>query len=408
MSARPHVVVLYHYQRPDDVVSARLYDDLCEGLAVRGWEVEARPSNRSCHDPGASYSLEPEHRNGVTFRRVWRPPLRQGSSVGRVLNATWLVSRWLSDLATRRRAPDVVIVGTDPVLAVSLAGPLRRLRPRTRIAHWVFDVYPEAAVADGVLAPRAALASTLARAARSGYRACDLIVDLGPRMRERLEAHPSSARRVTIPPWALLEPDGMASPDAATRAALFGEDVALGLLHSGSFGRAHDSDQLAALAARLAGTRVRVCFAGRGHRIDALRARARGAIRVADFCAEQELERRLTAADVHLVSLRREWSGLVVPSKFFGALAAGRPVVFAGPATSDLGRWIRDFQVGWVMDPERPGDVEDVALDLLRLSDAPARRDELRRRCRAVYDERFARRVALTRWHEALAPLVAR
>ena len=40
-----------------------------------------------------------------------------------------------------------------------------------------------------------------------------------------------------------------------------------------------------------------------------------------------QLALSLTAPDVHLVTLRPAWEGLVMPSKLYGALAAGRPVV---------------------------------------------------------------------------------
>lgn len=404
-SRRPHIVVLYQYQFPDDVISARLYDDLCEGLARRGWDVEARPSNRSCHDPTASYPLR-EERNGVTLRRVWRPPLAQAASAGRVLNATWLASAWLADLATRRRSPDVVLVGTDPTLALTIAAPLRRLRPRVKIAHWVFDVYPEAAVAEGLFGPSYRATALLERAMRLAYRACDLIADIGPCMRERLARYDDAARHVTLPPWALVEPPAPPPADATTRRELFGAHATLGLLHSGSFGRAHDPDLLLALARRLRGTGVRMCFAGRGHRIDALRAGLTAqddAVSVAGFCPEDQLHRRLTAADVHLVSLKAAWSGLVVPSKFFGALAVGRPVVYAGPQDSDLGRWIAEHQVGWVLTSTT---LPAVAAELGALGADAARRATLQERCLVVYREHFARERTIERWHAELARLV--
>ena len=46
MNRRPRVAVLYHYFHPDDVISARHFDGLCQGLVERGWDVLARPSNR--------------------------------------------------------------------------------------------------------------------------------------------------------------------------------------------------------------------------------------------------------------------------------------------------------------------------------------------------------------------------
>ena len=49
----------------------------------------------------------------------------------------------------------------------------------------------------------------------------------------------------------------------------------------------------------------------------------------AGFADESRVAARLAAVDVHLVTLRQSCTGAVIPSKFFGALAAGRPVLFA-------------------------------------------------------------------------------
>ena len=59
-------------------------------------------------------------------------------------------------------------------------------------------------------------------------------------------------------------------------------------------------------------------------------------ITIAGFASEDELAARLSAADFHLISLREGWEGIVVPSKFFGALAMGRPVIYMGPSDSCL------------------------------------------------------------------------
>ena len=64
---------------------------------------------------------------------------------------------------------------------------------------------------------------------------------------------------------------------------------------------------------------------------------------------QSDLEVRLSAADIHVVTLRDEWTGTVVPSKFFGALAVGRPVLFAGSPKSAVARWIVKHRVGWVL-----------------------------------------------------------
>lgn len=159
------------------------------------------------------------------------------------------------------------------------------------------------------------------------------------------------------------------------------------------------------LARELESDAVRLCFAGRGNRMDELRKLAEGVSNVmfAGFAPESELERRLGACDLHLVSLRAEWAGTVVPSKFFGALAAGRGVVYAGPPDSAVARWIDEYQVGWVL---TPANVPAVAADLRRLAALPADLAALNARCHAVYQEHFSKAHQIARWDAELRRLV--
>ncbi len=192
---------------------------------------------------------------------------------------------------------------------------------------------------------------------------------------------------------------------AAVRLGLFGVSR-LGLLYSGNFGRAHSFTEFLDLARLLRHDGVDVCFGVRGNRVEELKAAIRpddANVRLAGFAPESDLIKRLSAADVHLVSLRPEWSGLVVPSKFFGALAVGRPVLFAGPRDAAIAGWIREYQVGWVLDRES---LSEVAAALRNLAKAPAKLLDLQRRCHAVYHEHFSRRRVMDEWNRELLALV--
>src|SRR5947207_6504241 len=197
MSRRPRIAVLYHYFHRDDVVSARHFTQLCLDLKERGWQVEALPCNRGCRDDSASYALR-EDWQGLAIRRVWRPRFRQASGTGRILNALWMLASWCTlGLRNLRDTPDVVLVGTDPILSVLVALALRKLRPRVRVAHWCFDLYPEVAIAEGMLPRDGWLVRALRPLLRAAYASCDLIADLGSCMRSRLEAYGATARKVT-------------------------------------------------------------------------------------------------------------------------------------------------------------------------------------------------------------------
>lgn len=397
------MTILYQFMRPDDVVSARQLSDLAEGLAARGFAVEARPSNRAWDDREGAF--EPRERfHGVDYQRVWRPAWRQAKVSGRLLNAAWMIAAW-SAIALARRAPDVIVVGTDPVLAVLVARAARARWPSIKIAHWCFDVYPEAPIAEGMLREGGVPAQVIKRLLAPAYRACDLVADIGPCMRDLLDAYGHEARRATLTPWALVEPAEVARPDPDTRRALFGE-ASLGLLYAGTFGRAHAHEDILALARALRGDSASVCFGVRGNRASDLEASITAEdhnVRFAGFAPEAELERRLGAADVHLASLRDTFTGVVVPSKFFGSLAIGRPVIFAGSRRSSIARWIEEHGVGWVLDA---GSIDRVADDLRRLAASPAELAALWQRCHRVYRERFSREAVLDRWADELRALL--
>ena len=404
-SAHPAALVLYHYLYPDDVVSAVHFTELCTGLAARGWRVWASSSNRACRDDGRTYSRRTIW-NGVEFRRVWRPDLRQASSVGRLGNALWMIGAWSLLALNRSVQPDVLIVGTDPVLSPLVSAVWRILRPRVRLVHWCFDLYPEAAIADGILARNSLAARLFTHLMGYAYRRFDLIVDIGSCMRERLVRYGSAAAADTIVPWALVEPDGPSPIPPAERREIFGE-AKLGLLYSGSFGRAHTSRGILEIAQALRTSGGRVVFSVRGNAVAQLREevdKSGSPIDFIEFASSEGLNSRLSAADVHVVSLREEWTGTVVPSKFFGALAIGRPVLFVGSANSAIAKWIKQMGVGWVLEQER---IEMLATELTQWAQSPKAKAVLFQHCHTVYQREFSQRRALDHWDQVLRASVS-
>jgi colanic acid biosynthesis glycosyl transferase WcaI len=434
--ARKRLILLYHFFHPDDVISARLFAELGEEAAKRGWDVVAMPAVRSCHD-GAARLAKHETWRGISIWRVWRPGWRQSSNKGRLGNTAFMLLGWtLRALWTSRSRHETMILGTDPPLGVLAAIPWRLFRPRARIVHWCHDLYPQAAVADGVLKADSMLVRGLNALLRVAYARCDCIADLGPCMRDRLlkacameekkgDENESGQERgrsygVTalreLTPWSLVEPERVPEADEAVRQDLFGT-ARLGLLYSGNLGRAHIYEPFLALARRLAGDSVAFCFAGRGPLRERLEVQLREAkeeasgsgsgaselagVRLAAFAPEEVLQKRLAAADVHMVSLHPDWTGTVVPSKFFGALAVGRPVLFAGRSDSAIARWIRQHNVGWVLDSD--ASIELVAQQLRAIAADRAQLAELQQRCFDVYHQHFSKQRQMLKWWEVLS-----
>ena len=402
MPAPPRLLVLYHFFHPDRVVSARIFSDFAAEQARRGWDVTALTTNRSLDDASARYPAN-EIWNGVKIHRVFRPPWTQKHPVPRLGNSAWTLAAWFAR-AVQLGPFDAVVIGSDPSFAASLAIPLRAAWPRTPLLHWCLDVFPDAGEAEWTGATR--LLSPPARAVMSAaYRCCDVVVDLGPCMRRRLEAYGGSPARETLTPWALVEPAAPAAPDPAVRRELFG-DAIVGLLYAGSMSRSHDFASLLELARACrarAGDRIALCFACTGTNLPALKAAVRPEdtnVRFAEFADEAAIQRRFEAADFHLGSLRPDFTGIVVPSKFFAALAAARPFIFAGAADASISRWIEEYGVGLVLEPGRAA---DVATKLAALTSDTGAMHAMRDVALQTYRRHFAKQLINDRWAELLA-----
>jgi colanic acid biosynthesis glycosyl transferase WcaI len=402
MSAPPRLLVLYHFFHPDRVVSARIFSDFAVEQSRRGWEVTALTTNRSLEDASARYPAQ-EIWNGVKICRVFRPPWTQKRPVPRLGNSAWTLAAWFAR-ALQLGPFDAVVIGSDPSFAASIAIPLRAAWPKTPLVHWCLDVFPDAGEAEWTGATK--LLSPPARAVMSAaYRCCDVVVDLGPCMRRRLECYGGSPARETLTPWALVEPEAPAPPDPAVRRELFG-DARIGLLYAGSVSRSHDFVGLLELARACrarAGNQIAFCFACTGTSLPALKAAVRSDdtnVSFAAFADEAAIQRRFEAADFHLGSLRPDFTGIVVPSKFFAALAAARPFIFAGAADAAIAGWIREHGVGLVLEPGR---TDEVAGRLVTLVGDPAGVHAMRDVALQTYRSHFAKQLINDRWAELLA-----
>jgi len=400
----PKAVVLYHFFPPDEVVSAVLFGELAAGLVSRGWDVTAFPCNRDFRNPAISYPPRGKW-NGVDVRRLWRPGFAQSTGNGRILNALWMIARWSLLAFDPRMRPDVLILGTDPILSVAVALVWRRLKPRTRIAHWCFDLYPEAAIADGILKADGRAAAFLRALARRAYASCDLIVDIGSCMRARLEPYQTDAHKETLVPWALEESSAVTPIHEAEREAVFGT-TALALMYSGSLGRAHSFEGILQLARELRQHDVRIAFSVAEKTVSVLRNTLLPEdtnVALVPAVPASEIAQRLSAPDICIVTLKEEWAGIVLPSKFFGALSMGRPVLFCGSPESAIAQWIEEYKIGWVLTSDSIG---KIAEEMARLNGNRRDLEDMFRRCHRVYTEHFSKAVTVDRWDRELRKLL--
>ena len=72
-------------------------------------------------------------------------------------------------------------------------------------------------------------------------------------------------------------------------------------------------------------------------------------VRLHPYQPSELLPQTLSAADIHLISLRPEMEGLIVPSKFYGIAAVARPAIFIGSSQGEIARLIEHAKCGFTV-----------------------------------------------------------
>ena len=127
--------------------------------------------------------------------------------------------------------------------------------------------------------------------------------------------------------------------------------------YSGNLGRAHELGIVLDAAARVR-HRLEIVFLiiGDGNQKESLQQESarRGLVNVLfkPYQPSAQLKYSLTLPDVHLVSLKPALEGLIVPSKFYSAIAAGRPVIFIGDADGEIAREVARGDCGVTVAPD--------------------------------------------------------
>jgi len=147
---------------------------------------------------------------------------------------------------------------------------------------------------------------------------------------------------------------------------------------------------------------IRWLFVGGGAQTERLRrsleAGGHDSVLFRPYQPREHLAASLSVADVHLISLKPELEGFIVPSKYYGIAAAGRPAIFIGDPDGEIARIIRRSATGFVV---REGDGTGLAEAILSLAGNPALAAEQGARARKLFESEFAFPRAVAAW-EAL------
>lgn len=398
------VLFINQFFHPDLAPTAQMATDLAVELVARGHQVSAL-TGQAPYATGARLSST-ERDRGIQIHRVASTSFGRASVLHRAADYGSFYAAALSKLLTLPRY-DVVIAKTSPPLVAAL-GPVAQRLKRSRFVYWVQDLYPEAAVAFGVLREGGTAAKAAAAASRQILTRADRVVVLGDAMKARVINAGATAGGVrVIPNWvddALIQP--IAHEDNPLRASLSRGRRAL-VMYSGNIGRGHDVDTLLAAAERLQHhDQLGFVFVGDGVKRAEVerRSRALNNVWLAPYAPREQLAQSLGAGDIHLISLSPELLGLLEPSKLYGVMAAGRPAIFVGPAQSEVAQTLKREQCGLCV---QSGDVDGLITAVEQFATNRPLRMQWGARAREALNLRYSRANRAEQWAKVLEELHA-
>ena len=395
------VLFFNRFFHPDTSATSQFVSDLAFHLAQAGYEVHAITS-RSAEGLAAEEMIR-----GVTIHRVAKASTGPHSLFERAL-AYLAYYRGARRAAERWVGPnDIVVVKTDPPMLSAAVGPVAKRRG-AKLVVWLQDVFPEIAHEYGVPAMGRSMASFIYRARNRSLERADAVVAIGERMAARVSsAVRAPVRLEVIHNWA----DGEAIHPIAAQAnplrQSWGLDRYFVVGYSGNLGRVHEFDTILDAAAAMRGDDgVRFLIVGRGPRLEEVRAAAaRRQLANVVFRPHQErhsLAESLCVPDVHLAVLQPRFEALVLPSKIYGIMAAGRPTIFVGDPGGETAAIIDRCGAGLSV---RTGDATALVDALRRLRNDREMRDRMGRAARHAFDNLYAMPIAFEKWRQLLRGL---
>ena len=395
-------IFVNRYFYPDHSATSQLLSDLAFDLASRGQEIHIITGCQLYGDPHAALSAE-ELIHGVHVHRVPTSRFGRTNLLGRAadyltfyLGATWRLLRLLGP-------GDIVVAKTDPPMMSVPASWAVKLK-RGVLVNWVQDLFPEVASSMDVYGLRFA-APMLKRLRNQSLRASRTNVVLGEVMAERLREEGIPLDQITIiENWA----DGDAIQPVRRQGnplrREWGLDDKFVLGYSGNMGRVHEFKTMIDVAERLKVVdEIAFVFIGDGMARGWLESEAtrRGLTNVQfyPYQSADRLQWSLSVPDVHFVSLRPTLEGLIVPSKFYGIAAAGRPIIHIGDPDGEIARILDRERCGWSF---CIGEVDALAACILRLFRHKSEVIDAGLCARRAFDRKYSRAHALDSWRVLL------
>jgi len=332
---------------------------------------------------------------GISILRPWSTQFPKNSFWGKLLNhLTFSLSVIVKLLLSTEKSP--ILVFTNPPILSVFVILIGKWKNRD-VTYVLFDLYPDTLVSCNVLKPTHVLVKLWKKINLLCYKNAKNIIVLGRCMKTLvLKKIPQKlhAKVHHINIWATItEATSPKTPPPLT------------LVYAGNLGRFHDIETFAYTAKHLESLNPNIhwLFVGDGYKkkwlLDFINDQKIKTITYKGFIDPKELDTLITTSHVGLVSLLPEQIGLSVPSKSFGILSAGKPLLAVLPSQCEIAQIIQENQCGMVVPP---GDMVALSTAIQKLYNDPEWREQLGKNAKKAHQEKYNVDLAATAYKKLI------
>ena len=400
MNEKTEVLFLCQYFYPEYVSSATLPFDTASALVKAGFSVAALCGYPKEFNSTGDVALEEVHA-GIFIKRLRYLQLDRVSALGRLVNYFSFTAAVFTRFLYLRNFKVLIVYTNPPVLPLVAAWASRLFNSRLILVS--YDVYPEIALITGSISEKGLIHRTMNFINRRVYRQVHKVVALSHDMKAFLLRHRKGLTEdqvAVIPNWFEEPADqgGREGEGGGTLTDRYQGELIVSFF--GNMGTCQDLDTiLTAMRMLKEEAGIRFLFAGHGNKKDALAKTVQDegleqAV-VYDFLHGQDYQDALDRTDVFVLSLVEGVTGLAVPSRIYGYLMAGKPVIAIMGAEADIARDLTEYQAGYVI---APGDADRLVRALQELKNSETLQREMGAASRRIHEAKYIREAAFAKY----------
>ncbi|WP_022772839.1 glycosyltransferase family 4 protein [Butyrivibrio sp. AE2015] len=410
------LLIYAHYYYPDVASTGQILTELAEGLN------DTFHTTVICTVPSYTGKIDKEYKkhkyyyeniNGVDVLRIRVPEFRKNFSPSRIIN---IVSYFISAIFATARVghQDYVYTISQPPILGGLLGVFGKIIKRAKFIYNIQDFNPEQVMAVSFTSNKFVL-GTMMWLDKLSCRFADKIIVVGRDMVETLKKRfpENTPDYVHINNW-INEKEIVPLPADNEKVVAFKEKYNLNdkfiIMYSGNIGLYYDLLEIEKIIKEFDGPEYSdlvFAFVGQGTVLEDMKAyQAKENLKNIVFIPYQnkeDLVYSLNAGDVHFVVNAKGIKGVSVPSKLYGVMAAGKPVLGILEEGSEARLIVEEAQCGVVADP---GDYDEIRrviryfIDNRRSSGEPLH--NMGMRGRRFLDEHLTRDVSIQKYADEI------